>query len=158
MCLVMSTETLNMAIMTGDMSRAWATASLLHYNGYWQQNLEILVSFNSEKWTKCVAPGMNYFISPPICNKTFQYWVRSNKTESNWILGSALLSSVSGLIFLKNWCCFGSKIFHILLPAINSSRTKPKLSFVTTAELLIWRKWTHNPDFRDSHEYLQKQV
>ena len=142
MWLVMSTETLNMAIMREDMSRARASLLQIIATDDKFRDFECTFYF-PEKWTKCVMyREWIILFHPPYVIKLSNIGSEAIKAESNWILGSALLSSVSGLIFLGNWCCFGSKIFHILLPAINSSRTRPKLSFVTTPELLIWRKWT----------------
>ena len=92
--LVMITETLNMEITTrSNMS----TTSLLNTNCSWQRDkAEILSVFRfPEKWTGCVVVilGMNHFISPPYVIKLSNIGSEAIKS-SNWILGSALLSSV----------------------------------------------------------------
>ena len=92
--LAMITETLNMEIMTrSNMS----TTSLQNTNCSWQRDkAEILSVFCfPEKWTGCVVVilGMNHFISPPYVIKLSNIGSEAIKS-SNWILGSALLSSV----------------------------------------------------------------
>ena len=95
--LAMITETLNMEIMTrSNMSTTPATTSLLNTNCSWQRDkAEISSGFCfPEKWSEYVViQGMNYFISPPYVIKLSNIGSEAIKS-SNWILGSALLSSV----------------------------------------------------------------